>query len=502
MEVSMAKQFTLPKELQDKNNLIAGERCNAASGSTFDVISPITGDVIAKVPKADTADVDRAVEAAKEVWYSYKLTAIHSRAALMRRIVELILERKETIAEVLSMEQGKSYLHEALPEVEETAKNFQLAGEDIVRMETPIIPMEDGNKRCLTFREGVGVMAVITPWNFPTVIPSEYLGPGLAAGNTIVAKPASFTPLSLILVGDCINQALEELDFPKGVFNLITGSGSTVGEYLVSHPGVDMIGFTGETVTGEKICSKAGIRKTLMELGGNGPQIVCDDANLEEAAKAAAFGCFYNSGQVCCATERILVDKKVHDKFLELMVEEAKSWKLNHPLEGEEYCMGPLNNEATLKKAQDHLEDAVKKGAKILTGGKAEEGRPTKYYFPATVIDGVKRDMMLNMEETFGPVAPIITFETDEEAVEIANSSGYGLQMALFTSSLKKTFYYADRLRTGNLVVNDTTDYWEAHEPFGGGGGTKSGYGRLGGRYTLEDVTSFKTVAIDINKTL
>ncbi len=498
----MAYNFTLPEELKEKNNMIAGKRCNAVSGNVFDVVSPVSGEVLAQVPKCDKADVDKAVEAAKSVWFEYKLTSIHKRAKLMNRVSDLILERKEKIAQVLSMEQGKSYIHESLPEVEETAKNFQLAAEDIVRMETPIIPMEDENKRTLTFREGVGVMAVITPWNFPTVIPSEYLGPGLAAGNTIVAKPASFTPLSLILVGDCINDAIEELGFPKGIFNLITGPGGTVGEYMVSHPGVDMIGFTGETVTGERICSKAGIRKTLMELGGNGPQIVCSDANLEEAAKAAAFGCFYNSGQVCCATERILVDSKVHDEFVKLMVKEAEGWKLNNPFEGEDYCMGPLNNEPTLKKTMEHLEDAKKKGAKILVGGAAENKWPTDLYFPATVIDNVQRDMLLNAEETFGPVAPIITFDTDEEAVEIANGTGYGLQMALFTSSIKKTFYFADRLRTGNLVVNDTTDYWEAHEPFGGGGGTKSGYGRLGGRYTLEDVTSFKTVAIDINKTL
>jgi len=498
----VAKSFTLPGSLKNNNNIIGGKRCSAASGDTFDVVSPVTGEVLAAVPKCGKADVDKAVEAARSAWYDYKLAPTFTRSNFVRRVAELILENKHEIAEVLSMEQGKSLKHESLPEVEETAKNFTLAAEDIVRMETPIIPMEDANKRVLTFREGVGVMAVITPWNFPTVIPSEYLGPGLAAGNTIIIKPASFTPLSMILVGDCITRALEETGLSKNVFNLITGPGSTVGEMLVTHPDVDMIGLTGETVTGEKICSKAGIKRTLMELGGNGPQIVCDDANLKEAAAAAAFGCFYNSGQVCCATERILVDKKVHDEFIKHLLEEAKGWKLNDPREGEDYCMGPLNNRATLEKTEEHLDDARKKGAKILLGGKAEQGHPTDFYFPATVIDGVTRDMLLNTDETFGPVAPVITFETDEEAVEIANESRYGLQMSVFTSSIKKTFFYADRLRTGNLVVNDSTDYWEAHEPFGGGGGTKSGYGRLGGRYTLEDVTSLKTVAIDIQKTL
>ncbi len=498
----MPESFQLPKELKDKTNLISGAWRNAAAGKTFAIKSPVTGDVLAEVPLCETVDVDAAVKAADDVWPSYKLTPVFERSALCIRISDLILERKETIASVLSMEQGKSYKYEALPEVEEAAKNFRLAGEDIVRMETPIIPMEDASKRVFTFREGVGVMAVITPWNFPVVIPSEYLGPGIAAGNTIVMKPASYTPLSMILMGRCIQDALDELGFPKGIFNLITGPGASVGDYLVSHPRVAMVGFTGETITGEKICSRAGIKKTLMELGGNGPEIVCADANLKEAAKAAAFGCFYNAGQVCCATERILVDRKVHDEFLELLLKEAEGWKLDHPLKEDAYYMGPLNNEPTAVKTEEHLKDAVQKGAKVLTGGKRESGRPSNLYFPATVIDGVTRDMLLNREETFGPVAPVITFAGDEEAVDIANESGYGLQMSVFTSSLKRTFFYADRLRTGNLVVNDSTDYWEAHEPFGGGGGTKSGYGRLGGRYTLEDVTSFKTVAIDIEKTL
>jgi succinate-semialdehyde dehydrogenase/glutarate-semialdehyde dehydrogenase len=329
----MAGGFSVPKELEKKNNLIAGKRTEAKSGKTFDVVSPVSGEVLAKVPLCGPEDVDRAIAAAREVWQSYKLTPIFKRSALVRRIAEIIVERHEVIAAVLSMEQGKSYQYEAIPEVLESAKNFTIAADDIVRLETPIIPIEDGNKRVLTFKEGVGVMTVITPWNFPTVIPSEYLGPGLAAGNTIVIKPASYTPLSMILMGDCIQKALDELGFPKGVFNLITGSGKTLGPYLVSHPGVDMIGFTGETVTGQDICSRAGIRKTLMELGGNGPEIVCEDANLEAAAKAAAYGCFYNSGQVCCATERILVHKKIHDQFVKLLVKEAKEWKLANPME-------------------------------------------------------------------------------------------------------------------------------------------------------------------------
>lgn len=499
--VRASSDVQIPEVLRDKSNLIGGRWVEAASGDKFAVKSPVTGAVLAEVPKCGPADVDAAVAAAKAAWPVWKATPVFKRAEVVLRMAELIRENAETIARVLCVEQGKPYDGEGLPEVLETALNFQLAAEDVVRMETPIIPMRDPAKRVLTFREPYGVMAVITPWNFPTVIPSEYLGPGLAAGNTIVMKPASTTPLSMILTGRCIQQALDEAGLPAGVFNLITGPGAAVGDYLVAHPDVALIGFTGETVTGEAICSRAGIKMTLMELGGNGPVIVCADANLVEAAKAAAFGCFYNAGQVCCATERILVDKKVHDEFVKLLVEEAKAYAPGDPF-ADGASMGPLNNEPTAVKTEQHLDDARAKGAKILLGGAREAGRPTDLYFPATVIDAVTPDMLLNMEETFGPVAPVITFETDEEAVEIANMTGYGLQMAVFTSSIKRCFWYADKLRTGNVVFNDSTDYWEAHEPFGGGGGTRSGHGRLGGRYTLDDVTHLKTVAIDIEKTL
>ncbi len=501
MVMMTSSEVRIPKELEEKTNLIAGKWVNARSGARFAVRSPVTGAVLAEVPSCAAPDVDAAVAAAKAAWPVYRAMPVFKRAELMLRMAELMRERAEVIAKVMVVEQGKPYATEALPEVLETALNFQLAAEDVVRMETPIIPMRDPAKRVLTFREPYGVMAVVTPWNFPTVIPSEYLGPGLAVGNTIVMKPASTTPLSLILVGRCIQEALDEFGLPPGVFNLVTGPGGVVGDYLVAHPDVALVGFTGETVTGEAICSRAGIKQTLMELGGNGPQIVCADANLKEAAKAAAFGSFFNAGQVCCATERVLVDKKVHDEFVELLLKETAGWVMGDPMDPAT-TMGPLNNEPTAVKTEQHLDDARAKGAQVLAGGTRQAGRPTGLYFSPTVIDGVRRDMLLNMEETFGPVAPVIEFSTDAEAVEIANETGYGLQMSVFTSSIKRCFWYVDQLRTGNIVFNDTTDYWEAHEPFGGGGGTKSGHGRLGGRYTLDDVTHLKTVAIDIEKTL
>lgn len=499
--MATSETFAIPAELTKESNIIAGQWRGSSSGNVFSVKSPVTGEVLAEVPSCDRTDVDEAVAAAAQAWETMRLVPVYQRADLVLRMAELIRERAEPIARVLTMEQGKPYETESLPEVLETALNFQLAGEDIVRLETPLVPMRDPAKRLFTVREPYGVMAVITPWNFPTVIPSEYLGPAIAAGNTIVMKPASTTPLSMIMVGRCIQEALAEQGYPASAFSLLTGSGAVIGDYLVGHPDVALIGFTGETVTGESICSKAGIKMTLMELGGNGPQIVCADANLEEAAKGAALGCFFNAGQVCCATERILVDKRVHDDFMAELLKATEEWRLGDPREAGT-TVGPLNNEPTAVKTEEHLDDARQKGATIVAGGERLGGKSTDLYFPPTIIDGVTTDMLLNREETFGPVAPIITYSNDDEAIAIANGTGYGLQMSVYTSSIKKAFYYVERLRTGNVVVNDSTMYWEASEPFGGGGGTKSGHGRLGGRFTLDDVTHLKTVALDIDKTL
>jgi succinate-semialdehyde dehydrogenase/glutarate-semialdehyde dehydrogenase len=291
---------------------------------------------------------------------------------------------------------------------------------------------------------------------------------------------------------------MAEAGLPPGVFNLVTGLGPSTGDALVSHPGIDGIGLTGETVTGDTIQRRAGVKKLLMELGGNGPQIVLEDADLPRAAKAAAFGAYFNAGQVCCATERVLVDRRIHKDFLELVTQEANNIRVGDPFH-HDTLMGPMNNIPVLEKTERHLADARQKGARIVTGGKRAANQSSNLFFEATVIDNVTPEMLLNNEETFGPVVPVITVDGYEQAIELANATGYGLQMAIFTRDIDKAFYFAERLRSGNVVINDTTDYWEAHEPFGGGGGTKSGYGRLGGRFTFDDMTHLKTIALHVN---
>jgi acyl-CoA reductase-like NAD-dependent aldehyde dehydrogenase len=473
---------------------IGGKWVDSDSAELLEVRSPSSGKLLANVPHASAKDVNRAVESARRAWDAWRLTPPFERAAACHRIADRILARKEQIAAIISLEQGKPYFAEALPEVEETAENFRIAAEDVKRLETPIIPARDPNKRLFTFKVAIGTWGIITPWNFPTVIPSEYFGPGIAAGNTIVFKPAEQTPLSGLFLAQCMAEA----DLPPGVFNLVTGLGPTTGDALVSHPGIDGIGLTGETHTGDTIQRRAGVKKLLMELGGNGPQIVLEDADLQRAAKAAAFGAYFNAGQVCCATERVLVDRRVHKDFLELVVQQAKLVRVGDPFH-EGVHMGPMNNLPVIEKTERHLADALQKGARVIFGGKRLAKQPTDFFFEPTVIDNVSPEMLLNNEETFGPVVPVITVDGYEKAIELANSTGYGLQMAIFTQDIDKAFYFADRLRSGNVVINDTTDYWEAHEPFGGGGGTKSGYGRLGGRFTFDDMTHLKTVALHIN---
>jgi acyl-CoA reductase-like NAD-dependent aldehyde dehydrogenase len=473
---------------------IGGKWVEPDSKERIDVVSPATGKLLASIPNASSRDVSLAVESARKAWDGWRLTPPFERAAACHRIADRILARKADIATVISLEQGKPYFAEALPEVEETAENFRIAAEDVKRLETPIIPARDPNKRLLTFKVAIGTWGIITPWNFPTVIPSEYIGPGLAAGNTMVFKPAEQTPLAGFLLTQCIADA----GLPVGVFNLVSGDGSTTGDALVTHPGIDAIGLTGETSTGDTIQRRAGVKKLLMELGGNGPQIILEDADLPRAAKAAAFGAYFNAGQVCCATERVLVDRRVHNDFVDLLIEEAKGIRVGDPFHSE-VTMGPMNNVAVLEKTERHLGDALHKGARVVFGGKRVDGHPTRMFFEPTVIDKVTADTLLNKEETFGPVVPVIAVDRYDQAIELANGTGYGLQMAIFTRDIDKAFYFADRLRAGNIVINDTTDYWEAHEPFGGGGGTRSGYGRLGGRFTFDDMTHLKTVALHIN---
>ena len=482
--------------LRTLENFIAGSWVAATGDSARTIVSPVTGETLAEAPDASPDDVDAAVDAARHAQAPWSARSAWERAEVCHAIADLIDARREEFARALTLEQGKPYATEALGDIDETAENFRIAAEDVKRMETAVIPSRDPGKRILTFRKPNGVYAAITPWNFPTLIPVELIAPGIAAGNTIVIKPSEWTPLAMAN----FMQIMADAGLPDGVVNVVYGGGD-VGERLVTHPGIDAIGFIGSHPTAEKIVRAAGLKRSLIEASGNGPVIVCEDADLQRAAQGAVFGGFFCAGQVCCASERVLVHERVHDAFLEEVVNVASDWPLGDPFEAETK-VGPMNNEPTAAKMDRHLEDAVDKGAELVLGGSRAAGHPTELYYEPTVITGVGVDTLINREETFGPIVPLISVGSDEEALAVANDSHLGLQAAVYTSSLSRAFGYLDNLRVGNVVVNDSTDYWEAHEPFGGGSGTQSGWGRIGGRYTMLDMTDLKTVVLDVSGSL
>ena len=473
-------------------NFVNGEWVASTSDRVRQIVSPVTGETIAEVPDASAEDIDRAVAAARAAQPRWAALSAWERARICHAIADLIDERREEFARELSLEQGKPYAAEALADIDETAENFRIAAEDVKRMETAVIPSQDVNKRILTFRKPNGVYAGITPWNFPTLIPVELIAPGIAVGNTIVVKPSEWTPVAMANFA----QIMADAGLPDGVVNVVYGAGD-VGEQVVTHRGIDAVGFVGSHATAEKIVRAAGLKRTLIEASGNGPVIVCEDADLERAAQGAVFGGFFCAGQVCCATERVLVHERAHDAFLEEVLKAAAEWRLGDPFD-ESTRVGPMNNEPTAEKMDMHLEDAVEKGARVVLGGSRADGHPTRLYYEPTVVTDVGTDTLINRQETFGPIVPLIRVHSDSEALTFANESHLGLQAAVYTSSLKRAFSYLDNLRVGNVVVNDSTDYWEAHEPFGGAPGTQSGWGRIGGRYTMLDMSDLKTVVLDV----
>ncbi|GIU91831.1 MAG: aldehyde dehydrogenase [Acidimicrobiia bacterium] len=474
----------------DLKLFIAGEWTEGTGDDAYEIHSPVTGEHIYTVPKASQADIDRAVEAARRATEEMRHWTAFERADLCLRIHRLWQERVEEVARILTLEQGKPYKAEAIDDIAESGDYFYIAAEDVKRLKGELIPTTERHRRMFTIRRPVGVWAAITPWNFPVMIPMEYVGPGLATGNSFIVKPPEFTCWALLEMA----KVFEEAGVPPGAINIIPGAGD-IGEALVTHAGVDAIGFTGSSETGKKIVSKMGLKRSIMEMSGNGPLIVAGDADVTAAAEAAVYGAYYNAGQVCCATERVIVLEDVHDAFVEATLKAAEAVRLGDPFD-EATTMGPLNNEPTAQKMDRHIADAAAKGAKVLMGGKRAEGFPTRLYYEFTVVDQVPEDSLLSREESFGPVVPILVARDDAEAAAIANRSHLGLQAAVFTNDLSKAFWYADHIRAGTVIVNDSTDFWETFQPFGGAAGTETGWGRQ----RIEEFTDLQTVVFSLRE--
>jgi succinate-semialdehyde dehydrogenase/glutarate-semialdehyde dehydrogenase len=339
-----------------------------------------------------------------------------------------------------------------------------------------------------------GVVSIISPWNWPYTMPAEILAPAIAYGNAVVWVAAPTTSVCAVRLAEC----LEAADLPPGVVNLVTGPGGVVGDEIAANPGTQAVGFIGSIATGEAVAARAAGKELLLEMGGNGPLVILEDADLERAVDATLVACFLNAGQSCTAGERILVHERVKDEYLaRLIAAVSDRIRLGDPFEGAT-TMGPLNNEATAAKTERHVADALERGASVLAGGTRAPRHGSDLFVEATVLDGVVDDMEIAREETFGPVVPVSAIRHEDEAIAIVNGSPYGLLSAVFTRDLARGIRFAESVRAGWVNVNEGTNYWESHLPFGGRAGSRSGVGRVGGRFSMDRLTELKTIVVDL----
>ncbi|HKT44877.1 MAG TPA: aldehyde dehydrogenase family protein [Gaiellaceae bacterium] len=463
----------------------------ATAKDVFEATSPATGERIGVVQKGDREDARRAIAAANEAAGAWARLSPFTRARYLTRIADEIEQRRDTLARTLTLDQGKPLQTEAIDEVEELIAYWRNAAEDGKRLEGRIANSVSDTKRVLLVRRPRGVIGVITPWNWPYTMPAELIAPALAAGNTVVWTPASTTAVA----GIALASAVAEADLPPGVFNLVTGPGSVVGDEIARNPGTHGVGFIGSTETGRRVAEAAAGKAAVLELGGNGPVVVLDDADLDLAAEATVAACFLCAGQSCTAGERLLVHRDVREEFVAKLARLVAGIVLGDPF-ADGTTMGPLNNEGVAAKMDEHVADAIERGATVVHGGERASGYPTDLYWQPTVLDGVPADALVATEETFGPVAPVVAIDSLEHAIELANASPYGLLSAIFTRDLAKGLRYADEVKTGWVNINESSNYWETHLPFGGRSGTASGIGRVGGSAPLEAFSELQTVVI------
>ena len=459
-------------------------------GGTAPAVSPSTGEQFATVAVADPADVDAAVTAAASAFRAWSAASPFDRAAACERIAAGIAARREDLAMALTEDQGKPLVAEAYDEVDELGVYFTMAGEDAKRVAGALPASTSADRRVHAERVPLGVIGVVSPWNWPYTMGAEIFAPALAAGNTVVWVPAPSTTACCALLAEI----LAEASLPSGLFNFVSGPGPVVGDAVVGHPLVAGVGFVGSVETGGKVAARAAGKTQLLELGGNGPMVILDDADLALAADAALEAAYLCAGQSCTAGERFLVQASVRAEFTERVVEATKERvRLGDPYD-QQTTMGPLNNEATAAKFDRHIADAVAGGARICCGGQRARGFPTGLFAEPTVLDGVTPGMAIEREETFGPVVPIVEVPSAAEALRLTNASPFGLTTAVFTQDLERGLAFAERARAGWVNINASTNLWESHLPFGGRAGSVSGRGRVGGRYPMETFTEPKTI--------
>ncbi|HEY0387390.1 MAG TPA: NAD-dependent succinate-semialdehyde dehydrogenase [Gaiellales bacterium] len=470
--------------------LIDGGWRDASSGRRFDVTDPATGEVVGSVPDADAGDVTAAIDAAAEAFPAWSATPAIERGRLLRRASDLIRDRRDAIAAVMTAEQGKP-LAEAAGEVDYAAGFFEWFAGEAERVYGQIVPPADPDKRVLVLRQPVGVTAAITPWNFPAAMLTRKLGPALAAGCTSVVKPAEATPLTAVEV--C--RALIDAGAPAGVVNLITSSRpAEVGEVLMADPRVRKLSFTGSTEVGKALIRRSAdqVMRLSLELGGHAPAIVFEDADLDEAVTQVMASKFRNAGQTCVCANRIYVQRAIHDRFRAAMAERIAGLRVGRGTDAG-VQIGPLIDDAAVAKVRRHVEDAMARGAELVVGDDGSNGNGSGHFYTPTLLDGITTDMLIASEETFGPVAGLTVFDTEDEAIALANDTPFGLAAYLLTRDYARMLRVAERLEFGIVGANDGAPSVPS-APFGGV--KQSGFGREGGDFGIDEYLNVKYVSI------
>jgi len=478
-------------DMMNARMYVGGQWIGSRNCATFEVRSPNNQAVVGVVPNGGAVETKQAIDAAQAAFASWSKLTSYKRAEYLINIRDLMLAHREELAEIMSVEMGKVYA-ESLGEVSYAASFLEWFAEEGKRVYGETIPASAENKRLLVIKQPVGVVAAITPWNFPLAMLTRKLGPALAAGCTAIAKPALQSPLTALAFAKITEMA----GLPEGVVNIVTGDAEPISDEIFRNPFIKKVSFTGSTEVGKLLVRKSSeqLIKLSLELGGHAPFIVFDDADLEKAAAGALASKFRNAGQTCICANRIYVQRNVADEFTDILTDKVKALRVGNSL-NRDAQIGPLVSEQGLKKVHQHVVDAVNKGAKVLCGGKRAADLDTGYYYEPTVLGDVSDEMLIMFEETFGPVAPVITFDTDEEIVERANQTPYGLAAYLYTNNLNRAISVAEALQFGIVGLNDAVPS-VAQAPFGGI--KESGFGREGGHQGLDEYVYLKYISIQL----
>jgi aldehyde dehydrogenase (NAD+) len=477
-------------------NFIGGQWVPARSGRTFPNVNPATGAVLGDFPESGADDLDAAVQAARNAMRGWQLTPAPKRGEMLYRLGALIAQKKEDLARAATREMGK-ILIETRGDVQEGVDMAYLAAGEGRRLYGVTTPSEMPNKWAMSVRVPVGVVGVITAWNFPFAVPTWKIFPALVSGNTVVFKPSEETPE----MGWHLAQLFEEVGLPPGVFNVVHGHGPNVGWPMVQHPGIDVVSFTGSNAVGTKIATEGARlgKRVSLEMGGKNAVIVLDDADISLAANAVAWGAFGTTGQRCTATSRVIVHERVHDELVKLVTQRAQALKLGDGLlDGVE--MGPLVNARQLERVSGYMKVGTDEGAKVVAGGARArgEGLESGFFFQPTVLTDVRPDMRVAQEEIFGPVVGFVKVKSLEEAIAVNNATPFGLSSSIFTSNVNAAFTAMRDLTTGIVYVNHGTTGAETHLPFGGTRGTGNGH-REAGHTMLDAFTEWKSVYVDFS---